>query len=134
MVTTQQIFDTVVAHLRRQGKQSRIINSYGGPSCRYRHPEDATVRCAAGCLIDDTEYVPEMDDSNTDNSWRSIIRRYPKLGEKFTKEQHLLIQDLQTVHDFCYEGYNGLARVAKRFGLEFDGNNKWIRNNEGVSA
>lgn len=54
-LTNQQIFDKVLAHLRKQGHASN--NSLG--ACLYRSGTGAM--CAVGCLIPDSAYNPEIE-------------------------------------------------------------------------
>lgn len=51
----QELFDKIVVHLRQQGKRSLDARGY----CVYRG--DDNTKCAFGCLIDDLEYRPEME-------------------------------------------------------------------------
>src|ERR1700690_1772536 len=82
----QELFDTVVAHLRQQNAQSL---KHG--ACAYRG--DDGKKCAAGCLIPDEEYNPTMEGWNvTINS--SILNLLGDNGENM----RLLLQ-LQHVHD-----------------------------------
>jgi hypothetical protein len=53
-MTEQEIFDTVVRHLKKQGR--RAVDR---GQCVYRHPEG--LKCAVGCLISDAEYYPRME-------------------------------------------------------------------------
>lgn len=105
--TAQQVFDYVVAHLRKQGRKSALgaIEREGGQaSCQYRMTaNDGTVlRCAAGCLIADSEYIAAREGS----SWAYLSGVYDKadiiipLKETRVPNQHaLLIKSLQHVHD-----------------------------------
>lgn len=57
----QQVFDTVLAHLRKQGAPA--IHDGG---CVYR--AENGNRCAIGCLIADTDYDPLMEHKSADNA------------------------------------------------------------------
>lgn len=57
-MTLQEIFDTVVAHLRKQGKAAIRVGP-GGPGCAYRG-DDGTM-CAVGCLIKDEFYHEKLE-------------------------------------------------------------------------
>ena len=82
--TEQQVFDQVATHLATQGVQARNNNNL----CCYR--TDNGLMCAAGCLMDDKEYDPDMEKKG----W-AVLQRNGKVPDA-----HLyLIQDLQTVHD-----------------------------------
>lgn len=56
--TLQSTFDTVVTHLRKQGRRSADMLS--GSMCKYREKADdkTMLKCAAGCLIPDECYRP----------------------------------------------------------------------------
>lgn len=89
MITNQQIFDTVVANLRKQGAPS--VN---GSWCRYRDSKGR--KCAAGWLIPDTHYQECFEK----NSINTIVENY---GEKNIfgdeVESLRLIERLQEIHD-----------------------------------
>lgn len=87
--TAQMVFDQVVNHLRAQGKRSD--NSIGGCLYRNRHG----LKCAAGCLIGDDEYLPEMDSMGAkDTSWPVLV------SSGMVPENHsVLISQLQNAHD-----------------------------------
>jgi hypothetical protein len=55
-MTEQEIFDTVVRHLKKQGRLAKEVLS---GDCFYRAPNGD--KCAVGCLISDDEYSPEME-------------------------------------------------------------------------
>lgn len=89
--TDQEVFDHVSKHLLSQGCKSvnyeeneKCITMY----CLYRGPNG--TKCAAGCLIDDTEYKVEMENS----TWSTLCqhRIVP-----FSHQE--LIVDLQKIHD-----------------------------------
>lgn len=49
-----EIFNYIVEHLRRQGKESKSTDHSGDQLCAYRG--DGGTMCAVGCLIPDDEY------------------------------------------------------------------------------
>lgn len=82
MVTKQKTFDTVVAHLRRQGCKSADL--FG---CLFRGPNG--LKCAAGCLIPDSDYDPKWEN-------------YPKDALDYLREaghDNWLLSDLILCHD-----------------------------------
>jgi hypothetical protein len=102
-MTPQEIFDTVVNHLRQQGARSvltqeRILQlDLADGTCAYRAANG--YKCAAGALIQDEEYAPEMEGKNIafiirgfgyDPPISLIDRLYPHLE---------LINKLQRLHD-----------------------------------
>lgn len=81
--TAQEVFDQVAKHLLDQGKRSatRI-----GAACRYRFKD---LKCAAGCLIADTEYEARFEQ-----------RSWDKVSSMVGCKTHVdLITYLQRVHD-----------------------------------
>lgn len=53
-MTEQELFDKVVAHLRKQG-----VKSVENGRCRYRTAEG--LKCAIGILIKDEDYSTELE-------------------------------------------------------------------------
>lgn len=132
-MTLQEIFDKVYAHLKKQGKPALGPGEYG-PLCRYR--TDDGLMCAAGCLIPDDLYDPEIEGtkfldlngSHYPNS-AAMTRLIGKMG--LDQDQVDLISKLQG----CHDAYRGVAMgyipetpfwdhveprlqsVAKQFGL-----------------
>lgn len=90
----QEIFDKVVAHLRKQGKPSAAYIGFPYKSCLYRGPEGAM--CAVGCLIPDDMYDESME-GNDLYSLPDDVLDY--LGEH---NLHLL-DGLQAAHDMWAE-------------------------------
>lgn len=103
-MTKQQIFNTVVAHLRKQGCKSSSPDGV----CAYRMPDGRT--CAIGCLIPVEEYLPtyeghglakmlsgemtlKRDEAGIPNPTYAYIRR------KFGEENLPLLAWLQHIHD-----------------------------------
>ncbi len=83
--TAQEVFVHVATHLVNQGK---VCGDVSG--CKYRVGK---LKCAAGCLISDSEYEPGMDKGA--NDWPTLIGR--GLVQSTTHDK--LIIDLQNVHD-----------------------------------
>lgn len=125
-MTPQEIFDTVVTTLLKQGTRSVDKNKsyYGNPPCVYRN--DQGHKCAAGILIPDDCYDEEMEG----NSFKHLL-----LMEKYNFPEYLysnkdLINELQFVHDmnsswdeknktFSKLGWGYLKDIAVYFELEF---------------
>lgn len=110
-LTPQQVFDRVVAHLRKQGQRSVISTGAGLPTkCVYRGAGGR--KCAAGCLIADDEYKPDMEG----RLWGELISVY-----SVTSAHVELIEALQTVHDgVAPKGWEfALRRVANEFALDY---------------
>lgn len=114
--TAQEVFDQVAKHMLTQGVRSSgtIIETDGAESkgCKYRG--DNGLMCAAGCLIADDEYNPEMENK----MWEAMVRH------GFAPPAHKdLIKYLQEVHDTSdAESWRKLLRnIAEMFNLEFRG-------------
>lgn len=85
--TEQEVFDQVKDHLLKQGKRSLRVSQYNGVQCLYRGPDG--LKCAAGCLIADSEYRPTFEGLG----WKTL-----SITEGV--ENHAeLINALQSIHD-----------------------------------
>lgn len=111
----QEIFDTVVKHLREQGGPA-----HDNESCAYRAPDGR--KCAVGCLIPDYLYHKSMEGLNLNQLMSKSSFRLPAFfkGEK----NRALMKNLQEVHDFEFndeQGFGGivssLVELAKDFNL-----------------
>lgn len=111
--TEQQIFDQVAQHLIKQGRQ--CSNQAG--ACLYRHNG---MKCAAGALIDDNEYKPEMDQNGM--TWGMLVD-----AEIAPVQHRYLVGSLQALHDGRHSfGYvPALRSFAKTKGLVF--NEEWVK-------
>lgn len=117
--TAQQVFDQVATHLLTQKKKSRVIHRDNGKlgfpkgdSCVYRTPEG--LKCAAGCLISDEEYLTLIGESRNSIPWNSLIAR------GVAPEEHReLIVSLQRCHDHNTPEYwdRYLLDIAKAYDL-----------------
>lgn len=96
----QEVFDYVANHLLNQ-RTPAIVDG----TCRYRG--NAGLSCAAGCLIDDSEYNQDFEGLQ----WHELVEA--RVVPNAHKE---LIEKLQFVHD--YEGEEdwreGLKNVADK--------------------
>lgn len=116
----QEIFDTVVNHLRQQGK--RAYND-SEQMCMYRGPDG--TKCAAGVFITDEEYRPDLEGKTITALITSgpFSDKYylPKLAALIGKYPELVLS-LQSVHDQAsVENWeNMLFEVANRFGLVYN--------------
>jgi hypothetical protein len=106
-MTEQEVYDTIMAHLRRQGSRSMLseaqVNNPSFPSfysdpestCAYRSPDGK--KCAAGVMITDEEYSSRMEGINI----AGVLGREDcpaSLKERITPHFNL-ISDLQFIHD-----------------------------------
>lgn len=115
MMTLQEIFDKVAAHLLTQKKQSLDAEDM---LCQYRG--HSGMMCAVGCLIPDKFYDSEME-----GKVASEIPYYFGMRDILpnTTASHALLIALQNVHDRTHEDVwkPNLASVAATFSL-----NPWI--------
>jgi hypothetical protein len=117
--SAQEVFDQVVTHLLTQKKRSEGKNEDGDLKCVYRNDD---LKCAAGCLIADDEYVDKMDHpdyvTGIGTSWLSLVER----GLVPSTKHNNLITSLQKIHDsvFVIEWERELIRMAQTEGLSFN--------------
>jgi hypothetical protein len=92
MPTQQETFDRVAAHLLAQGRTAEMVDPLDGETlCAYRTPDG--LKCAAGCLIPDELYTPDMERQSIHSDGRAgaVLER---LGYNLD-----LVLSLQAVHD-----------------------------------
>ena len=107
--TAQQVFDQVKTHLLTQNQKAKPL-SYG--ACQYRYEG---LKCAAGCLISDDEYSPDMEvGALGGGSWPRLVHTY--IVPEWHKD---LITALQCIHDdyMMDEWASRLHLLACDFGL-----------------
>jgi len=103
--TAQEVYSQVRKHLLTQKIQS-MVEFHG---CQYHGPDG--LKCAAGCLVSDKEYLPEMEGK----VWEYLVHQ----GMAPAEHQEL-ISDLQHVHDMKdpYDWEHCLNNLAVDFNLE----------------
>jgi hypothetical protein len=89
-MTPQEIFDTVVAHARKQGKRSFDED---GESCCYRGPNG--TMCFVGVLIPDKEYLAIFEG----HGCRILFDIWTTPLAQQLKEHVSLLTRLQSIHD-----------------------------------
>lgn len=114
-MNTQEVFTKVATHLLTQK-----VKAKSGQTCAYRSGDG--LKCAVGCLIEDDEYMPEMEGhiveglftlaKTSDNS--KLKSFYERLGQ-----HQRILTDLQDVHDAwnTEDWRRGLHEVANTYGL-----------------
>jgi hypothetical protein len=111
----QLIFDTVAEHLAKQGGRAAaaVVQCDGlRVVCKYRGPNG--TKCAAGCLLKDSEYDPGMEGKDV------ALIKLPKRLQPHVS----LILALQRAHDLRQEGSDcapirdRLERIAHRWNLD----------------
>jgi hypothetical protein len=113
-MTLQETFDRVYIHLLTQNKKSEnfMPDNFGHETfgCAYRGKDGAY--CAIGCLIDDADYVSEMEGKRAvDEPVKSVLE---KNGHNLN-----LCSCLQSIHDtkeVCQWKYE-LGNLARIFHL-----------------
>ena len=108
----QEIFDTVVNHLRTQGRKSIDNNGY----CKYRSAQG--LKCAIGCLIPDDQYSPIMENKSPSAVSRKLTDN--ALSDVFYENRDLL-SSLQAIHDHyeVREWEIQLELVADKFRIAY---------------
>lgn len=95
-MTKQEVFDKVVTHLVRQGRQS-----VDGIGCAYRG-EDSTM-CAVGCLIEDKFYNGRLEGLLVNNmSVQIALVKSGVISQSQTDEDSEIVSmliALQCIHD-----------------------------------
>lgn len=94
-MNTQEIFDTIVNHLRKQGRKAlanpNLASNKVTNACCYRSPNGD--KCAAGCLIPDDLYHRNMEGMAIDSLIETV-----KFPPYFKANEHL-ISEMQWIHD-----------------------------------
>ena len=118
--TAQQVFDQVAKHMLTQMQKSEGTFThdsegtftYDEVKCLYR--AEGGLKCAAGCLIADDEYDPEMENKG----WPTLVT-----DGIAPKEHEYLISRLQGLHDNIEPKWwkSELEDIATVFGLVFKG-------------
>lgn len=117
MRTAQELFDTAINHLRKQGQKSVAMDYAPGYTCRYRSPEG--FKCPIGTLIPDAIYKPEMEEKSFDVLLHSNLLPID-LQAEFQVHAELL-RKLQDIHDHTYieKWEDGFFQLAKKFNLRY---------------
>ncbi len=102
-MTPQQIYDKVCAHLAKQKHRAVDVNG----TCLYRAPNGD--KCAAGCLIPDDRYLPNMERKRI--AAVADITSF-KLPDFIVSNIGLII-DLQDCHDFSVDKLQIQAELLK---------------------
>ena len=111
-MTPQETFNTVVTHLRKQGRKAVNASRH----CLYR-TEDG-LKCAAGCLIPDADYNPAFEGLLVFTTGTNLIKSYLEgLGHDLE-----LVGKLQKIHDMLHPlvWETALKNLADTRGLVFE--------------
>jgi hypothetical protein len=111
------VADKIIEHLRQQNAKAIVLSK-----CKYRMPEK-NLSCAAGCLISDDEYSPDIEGA----SWEFLTK------EGIVPFVHKdLITDFQITHDsFDVKDWEyRFARVCRNHGVKYTPPTKTGAQNE----
>lgn len=127
MLTKQEIFDKVRAHLLAQGAKSQD----GAGECRYRAKDG--LKCALGCLITDDAYDPKIEGDapvveaeRTNAREKRLISVLERSGIPTDDDAIDFLRALQGIHDDS-EPYQWPAKLTL---LAVDQGLSAIRNDE----
>jgi hypothetical protein len=120
-MSDQLALDTVIAHLRTQGRRSMLSAEEGEDqdTCAYRSSDGC--KCSIGVLIPDDLYDHSMEH-------RSPIYIVERLGRKLLSVNRDLLLELQTLHDeplhwdntgFSSKGEEIGYRIATKHNLKY---------------
>ncbi len=117
--TAQQLFDTIVTGLLKQGKRSfehcgkrGITNFENEERCMYRSAEG--FKCAIGHVITNEDYDPEMEDISS----TVLFEKFPVLSYLIPHAD--MLRELQSIHDYGIplDWPADFTNVAEDFGLD----------------
>lgn len=117
----QEIYNTVLFGLRKQGRASIAIEGNGRTLCRYRGT--GGTKCAAGMLIKDENYDAFFEGRTVADS--DVKQALISSGVPDTETTFILIGECQGAHDREMKdcGLKGwearMARIARRFELDY---------------
>lgn len=116
-MTDQEMIEFVKGKLLEQGCQS--VNAYR--SCRYRGPNG--TKCAAGWLIDDAYYHPNLER----RAATGVGVRRSLLASGVKAEQIDLVKMMQNIHD----GFLNERSWSDYINEKFDElNHNWVSQNQ----
>lgn len=99
-MTEQEIFDKVLFGIREQGSLCYETDEDGNGVCKYRLERDGkTLKCAAGHLIPDADYLPAME-GYTIVELLDTGSLEGSLAKESIENNLFLIRLLQEVHDY----------------------------------
>lgn len=109
-LSSQDTFDFVATHIFTQGKRA-----FENEGCKYRTSDG--LKCAAGCLIPDNLYSPDMDQGKKkDLSIHSIIRKHSSI-DLYVAHNAGLIRSLQIAHDTNDDRWIDESRMKKSLSI-----------------
>ena len=127
-MTAQEIFDTVLTHLREQGKAAKGRDG----DCQYRGTRGTA--CAVGCLIPDELYNPLIEGLSVDQIFKAAMPEHrqhqararrpilARIANHLGAENLTLLCELQDAHDIDLfnSGLDAWAKEMHRIARAFD--------------
>lgn len=115
----QEVFDAVVKHAEQMSKQC-LVDGF----CMYRGKEGN--KCLVGALIEDEDYLPEMDCDGQGFGIGVISLKDRGLLPEYLCEYASFLASCQYCHDNCPPNWKGtmtmrLKQVANDFNLQYTG-------------
>lgn len=120
-MTNQEIFDRVIAHLRKQGEPA--FDDEG--DCLYRTEINGRVlMCAVGCLIADEHYSENLEGKTIHDDVEVSEAVEASIGKVGSWR---LLGALQFAHDFQWlnRGPSCFREVAKKYNLDTSALEGW---------
>ena len=110
-INMQEVFDTVVAHARKQKARAIDPKSH---MCAYRTPDGK--KCFIGVLIPDSKYNPRIENKGV---FAEDIKAL--LPFSLNAKEHKFLGDLQQIHDsyVVEEWEEKFEEVADEWGLSY---------------
>jgi hypothetical protein len=113
-MTNQELFNKVVCAVRNQGRPNKSSNDF------YRYRGEGGTKCAAGFLIPDDKYDPDMEGYSV----FELQKKFPNAVE-YTANQAPLVSHLQGIYDRAASMSQGdfiheFNRLVEAVALVFD--------------
>lgn len=102
-MNAQQIFDTVVNHLRTQKVPAYSQADCQNTGCAYKN--NRGQKCAVGCLVPENEYSEQLE-MKTITQWFECKIAPPTIQKMFDEGHRFLLARLQMIHDCGYSVNN----------------------------
>lgn len=118
-MTNQEVFNKVLAHLRKQGHAAMDDAS----TCVYRGPNSTS--CAVGCLLPDNLYDPRIEGKCVNELVSTMASDFPAIAAFLERFDIDLLTDLQMAHDgrLADRGISAweprMAGIAEQYGLVY---------------
>ena len=118
-MSNQEVFNKVLAHLRKQGHAAMDDES----TCVYRAPNGTS--CAVGCLLPDNLYDPRIEGRSVDALVSTRASDFPATAAFLERFDIDMLTDLQMAHDgrLADRGISAweqrMAGIAKQYGLVY---------------